>query len=84
MTELDRSKLQRRTVGDNVWLSYAADEAASLAALGRLEVRALQPEILPSEAVVGAAMRAEPEASPGLWVRFHPSFRSLILPDVLS
>jgi hypothetical protein len=24
------------------------------------------------------------DANPGLWVRFHPNFRSLILPDVLS
>jgi hypothetical protein len=24
------------------------------------------------------------DANPGLWVRFHPNFRSLILPDVLN
>jgi 6-phosphogluconolactonase/glucosamine-6-phosphate isomerase/deaminase len=61
MTELDRSKLQRRTADDNVWLSCGADEAANLAALGRLEARELQPEILPSEEAVGAAMLAELE-----------------------
>lgn len=62
MTEQDRIRLQRRTVDDNVWLSYTADEAASLAAVSRLEARKLQPEILPSEEAVGAAMLGELEA----------------------
>lgn len=61
MTELVGSKLQRRTVGDNVWLSYSADEAASLMTVGHLQARELQPEILPSEEAVGAAMLAELE-----------------------
>lgn len=61
MTEQNRSKLQRRTVGDNVWLSYTADGAASLAVLSRLEARKLRPEILPSEEAVGAAMLGELE-----------------------
>lgn len=54
--------LQRRTVGDNVWLSYDTDEAASLAAVAGLAAHELQPEILPSEEAVGAAMLAELEA----------------------
>ncbi|MBI1764595.1 MAG: hypothetical protein HYR56_24495 [Acidobacteria bacterium] len=62
MTEQDRSKLQRRTVGENTWLAYAADEAAHLAALSCLKARELQPEILPSEEAVGVALLAELEA----------------------
>lgn len=61
MTEMHPRNWQRRTVGDKIWLTDVADDAANLAAVAELKARELQPEILPSEEAVGAAMLAELE-----------------------
>lgn len=55
-------RLTRRVVGENIWLSNAAEEQASLDVLAQLEARELKPEILESEQAVGEAMLAELEA----------------------
>jgi nucleotide-binding universal stress UspA family protein len=52
----------RRIVGENIWLSNAAEEQASLDVLAQLKARELKPEILNSELAVGEAMLAELEA----------------------
>jgi len=54
-----RYPVQRRTAGDNVWLSRAGDDAR--AALASLGARTLNYEVLDSEAAVGRAMLAELE-----------------------
>lgn len=54
--------LQRRMVGDNIWLSDIDDEQGGQDFLSLLEANELQPEVLASEAAVGAAMLAELEA----------------------
>lgn len=48
-------QLTRRVVGENIWLAHTTDEPA------RLTAYELQPEVLESEQVVGAAMLAELE-----------------------
>lgn len=58
---MQTEQLTRRVAGDNVWLSRASDERASLDALAGLEVHDLQPEVLDSEQAVGEAMLAELE-----------------------
>lgn len=55
-------QLTRRVAGENIWLSNAAEEQASLDVLAQLEARELKPEILESEQAVGEAMLAELEA----------------------
>lgn len=54
--------LTRRVIGENIWLSTAAGEKASLEVLAQLNARELKPEILESEQAVGEAMLAELEA----------------------
>jgi 6-phosphogluconolactonase/glucosamine-6-phosphate isomerase/deaminase len=54
-------RLTRRVAGDNIWLSRAGDEQASLDALAQLEARELRPEVLDTEQAVGEAMLAELE-----------------------
>lgn len=62
MSEVQTKPLNRRLVGENIWLSQAAEEAASLEILSRLETHELRPEILESEQAIGEAMLAELEA----------------------
>ena len=59
MSTTRTDQLTRRAAGDNVWLSHAADEQASLDALARLEARDIRPEVLDTEQAVGEAMLAE-------------------------
>lgn len=54
-------RLTRRVVGENIWLAHTTDEPASHDRLARLTAYELQPEVLESEQVVGAAMLAELE-----------------------
>src|SRR5216684_3927745 len=54
-----RYPVQRRTAGDNVWLSRAGDNAH--AALASLKARTLNYEVLDSEEAVGRAMLTELE-----------------------
>lgn len=61
MPESISRSLQRRIVGDNVWLSYQSDETTNLATVAGLVAHELHPEILPAEEAVGAAMLAELE-----------------------
>lgn len=62
MSEIKSTQLTRRVVGENIWLSCAADEQTSLDAIARLTAHQLRPEVLESEQVVGQAMLAELEA----------------------
>jgi 6-phosphogluconolactonase/glucosamine-6-phosphate isomerase/deaminase len=62
MVERRPEQLTRRAVGDNIWLSQARDEQASLDAVARLTAYELRPEVLDSEQAVGEAMLAELEA----------------------
>ena len=59
MSTTRTDQLTRRAAGDNVWLSHAADEQASLDALARLAARDIRPEVLDTEQAVGEAMLAE-------------------------
>jgi len=52
-----RSQIERRTAGDNVWLSRAVD--GSQASLGSLSSHRLNYEVLDSEEAVGQAMLEE-------------------------
>lgn len=61
MSKTETERLARRVAGDNIWLSRAADERASLDALAQLEARELRPEVLDTEQAVGEAMLAELE-----------------------
>ncbi len=62
MSKMQSERLTQRTAGDNVWLSHATDERASLDALAGLAVHGLQPEVLDTEEAVGHAMLAELDA----------------------
>lgn len=62
MSENNTEQFRRCAIGENVWLSQAADEQASLTALACLKVSPITPEILSSEEVVGSALLAELEA----------------------
>lgn len=55
------SKVQRRTAGDNVWLSRTADDARAV--LASLAPRTLKYEVLDSEEAVGRAMLDELETA---------------------
>lgn len=59
MIAATKSRVQRRTVGDNVWLSRAGNNAQD--ALASLMPKKLHPEVLESEEAVGRALVDELE-----------------------
>lgn len=62
VTAQTQTPLTRRVVGENIWLSRAANEQASLDAVAQLTAHDIRPEVLASEQAVGQAMLEELEA----------------------
>ena len=61
VSAITQQTVRRRVVGENVWLSHP--DRAMASALGCLQVKDLQYEVMPSEEAVGAAMFSELEAA---------------------
>src|SRR5262249_22530632 len=62
MPEDQPKQLNRRNVGENIWLSHTTDERACQDLLAGFETHELRPEVLESEQAVGEAMLAAIEA----------------------
>ena len=60
MSAIGHQRIQKRTVGENVWLSHNIQPSGDL--IGKLQPRKLNYEVLPSEDAVGRAMLGEIEA----------------------